>query len=567
MAISWSAWEGHLRVGVEVTWESISHSEGVATATVKYYTGVDNWSFNDGQTLTLTGAVTGTLNFTNTQGANTTVLRATRTYDYTYPSSSYGTSPGSRTFGASLSGSYNGATPSKSVSSSIPARPYAAPAEPTGVTVSRGSDTSATVKWTNHATSGEPYSSHTLQRSLNGGSWTTVSSSISASATSYAYGTATDSKYRFQVRANNSEGSSDFVASGDYYTTPSTPTTCVRTGANGDDQVITWSNNSPGYSEYKTEVWRSTNGVWSLLTEQVKDVTSYTDTYPATHPSDSFQYKVRHKTTSGIQGTLYSPYSNTTTSTSGVTSAPDRPTDLAPTGSFNGLRALVLSWTYNSTDGSAQTQFQIRHGLSTTGPWTTVPIVTSGASSWTLPAGTYSNGQNIYWQVRTRGSSTTSGPLSDGFSDWSLSATLTTSDDRKVTMRMNLSTGLPEVNVTDDSWKSPTLLNGWVNFGGTYQTARYCKRGGVVYVEGLVKNGSGGAAILNLPDKHRPEATLLRTVITGSMTTLNASAGTDHTHLLTDVGGRVNVLANGDIVADAGMSNSYVSIDLSFPVD
>ena len=65
----------------------------------------------------------------------------------------------------------------------------------------------------------------------------------------------------------------------------------------------------------------------------------------------------------------------------------------------------------------------------------------------------------------------------------------------------------------DANWITPTLLNGWVNYGndGTdYQTARFRKvLGGLVVTEGLVKNGAIGSVIFNYPPGYRPALTTI----------------------------------------------------------
>lgn len=584
MAISWSAYDGHVRVGIELmSWTegdgsgAVDHESTQAQVKVKVYTGVDNWSFNDSQTLNLSGSgfTNESITFQNTQGANTTVLRATRTFEYNYSSSSYGSSPGSRTWTAALTGVYTEGDPTKSVSSSIPARPYDKPAAPTGATTTRVSDTSTKVNWANHPTTGEPYNTITLQRSINGASWVTVSSSISGSATTYANGTTTNTKYKFRVRANNSEGSSAWAETGDIYTTPSAPTSCARAGANGEDQIITWSNNSPGYSEYKTEIYRNTNGAEVLAATVNGGVTSWTDpTVPSA--GDTVKYRVRHRTEFLVGSAyLYSGYTSYTTSTSGAASAPDAPTNLGPSNSVavNGSKAKVFTWTYNTSDGTAQTGFQIQHRLAGNAwPGSPQATVASSASSWTLPASTYSNGQTVEWQVRTKGADA-------AYSAWSSTATFVTSEDRKVPLAMNLSTGLPEVDVTGESWKTPTLLNGWVDYGSTWQGARYRRLGGVVYIQGLVKSGTA-STVFNLPAGYRPAAALMFSTMTYSRTsggasdatTGPASAGTAHTHEhahthdMTNHVGRLDIKANGDVIAGAFHSN-WISISCSFPAE
>ena len=54
------------------------------------------------------------------------------------------------------------------------------------------------------------------------------------------------------------------------------------------------------------------------------------------------------------------------------------------------------------------------------------------------------------------------------------------------------------------TWTAPTLLNSWANFGGVNAPAGYYKRGGRVYLRGLIASGTIGAAAFTLPVGYRP---------------------------------------------------------------
>lgn len=432
MAISWGAYEGHLRVGLQVTWRdnatngAITNATTQAEAVVEVFTGVDNWDFDDDQTLSYSGSISGSTGFHNGQGANTTVERATRTYVYTYGSTSYGSSPGTRTFTASLSGAYNGATPSKSVTSSIPARPIAAPVAPSNFSVSRISDTSTKVSWTRNATSGKPYETLTVQRSLNGGGWTTVSTP-SGTATSYTQTSAANEKAYFQVRANNDAGSSAYVGGATYtiYTSPALPGAPSRTEIAGPAQRITWTNKATGYTEYQTEILGYKNGVYvGVLGTDTTSTLGATRTFDHTSSNavsayttgDKWKYTVRHKTTSGVQGTLYSAETDFTSETAGVTVPPLAPTNLSPDdGKYDPTKSITFSWKHNpGTDSAPQTAFKFYHRLVGAGSWTEV-AVTSGTSSYTMAANTYPSVSNIEWKVATKGTDAAYSPDSDTY--------------------------------------------------------------------------------------------------------------------------------------------------------
>jgi len=513
MAISWGAWEGgtnqQLRIGIDVSWEAITHGEAAATATIKVYLDVTgNWS--DTQTITMTGSGSGSTTFSNNQN-NNSVLRYTDSYTYTYPASSYGSSPGTRTFGASLSGAYNGATPSKSVTVAIPARPTGAPAKPTNVNTTRISDGSIKTTWTNNSTAGEPWNSMDVQ--VDGGAndvWNAYVGTPSGSATSF---TDTDVgpnyAYRYRVRSQNGIAASDWVEGDLILTTPAAPTNVVRTGANGANQVITWTDNSSSYitALHSVERWSNAGGgVWTVVNNSVSG-TTLTDTYPASHPTEIFAYRVRTRTNAGVQGTLYSAYSAITDTTSGVSTPPLAPTNLAPTNNtiINPSQPRAFTWQYNSSDTTAQTQFQFAWRVQGAGSFTFDPVVTSAVASWTAPALKFADNTTYEWQVATRATNATWGP-------YSAIATFKTVGDpnalreQKRVMRMNLETGQPETATVGVLPPIGSL----VMFGGSAAPAGWliCDGREVLrsqYVElfgviGAAFGAGNGSTTFNLPD-------------------------------------------------------------------
>lgn len=457
MAISWGAWEGaspnRIRVGIDVSWEAISHSETAATATIKIYTDVEgNWS--DTQTLSFGGSIGGSITFSNNQD-NNSVLRETKSYTYNYGSGSYGSSPGDRTFTASLSGAFNGATPSKSVTSNIPARPYGTPAAPTNVDVSRVSSTSAKVTWTNKDTAGEPWSTVRIQ--VDGAAndvWNGDAGTTGGSGTSFTdSGLSANALYKWRVRAENSVGDSSWVETGVYYTDPSAPTIGANNPGTGSQRVISWTDGANSSMSYVTEVWvsRDDGATWSLLNGSVpKGTTSYTDT--AASAAQKTGYKVRHKTTAGQQGTVYSAFSANSTFTVGVTSAPNAPTNLSPANNNITIptQTKTFTWQHNSTDTTPQSAYQIQYRVVGAGSWTTLSKVSSSVSSYTAAANFFADNTSFEWQVRTWGTLATGGADGTGASAWSASATFKTVGDpnnarrMKRLMRLDLESGQVE---------------------------------------------------------------------------------------------------------------------------
>ena len=102
------------------------------------------------------------------------------------------------------------------------------------------------------------------------------------------------------------------------------------------------------------------------------------------------------------------------------------------------------------------------------------------------------------------------------------------------------------------AWVAPTLLNAWVNFGGTFANAAYWKdQYGVVHLRGSVRAGAIGSDIFVLPatGNYRPSADLVFAVPSNSAF------------------GSVTVKANGSVTPLIG-SNAIFSLDgITFRVD
>ena len=74
---------------------------------------------------------------------------------------------------------------------------------------------------------------------------------------------------------------------------------------------------------------------------------------------------------------------------------------------------------------------------------------------------------------------------------------------------------------SDSGWQNASLLNGIQNYSlSSFQRARYRKKDGVVYIEGLVRNGtptSGQTDIFLLPAGYRPAGRIiLSTIVSGN---------------------------------------------------
>lgn len=70
------------------------------------------------------------------------------------------------------------------------------------------------------------------------------------------------------------------------------------------------------------------------------------------------------------------------------------------------------------------------------------------------------------------------------------------------------------IDEDDSGWQTATLQNGFINYGtSSYSNARYRKKNGILYIDGLIKNGSPNTVIFNLPAGFRPSARLVFPVL------------------------------------------------------
>lgn len=425
MAISWGSWDygnssAGFRVGVSVSVSSVSHNSSSVTITTNWYVEAQ-YNVNDQMTLTYGGSIGGstTTNLTTGSGGGYKLF-ASKSYTYNY--STYGSSPGTRTFSASLSGVYNGANPSKSVTVTLPARPYAKPAPPSGVAATRNSDSQATVTWVNHATAGEPYSSLLVQRMEWSGSswgpWVNVGYASKSATSLVVTGLSANRKHHFRVRANNSVGVSAFVDSAQsVYMTPAAPSGVTSSlDSSGSTITTTWQDNAYTDAGVSFTIQRSVNGgVYAdVVTGIPQGTLTWTDPTPG---GGTNRYRV-----AAVQsvGSLSSAYAEGNTVSTIV--APLAPSTLAPNGEpVDFTRSVILTWKHvHGGDAAQQSAFQIEYSADGGGSWAQLngTGTTSTAQSYTIPAYTLANGGTYLWRVRTQGIP------SAGYGPFSASATM-----------------------------------------------------------------------------------------------------------------------------------------------
>lgn len=117
-------------------------------------------------------------------------------------------------------------------------------------------------------------------------------------------------------------------------------------------------------------------------------------------------------------------------------------------------------------------------------------------------------------------------------------------------MNTHVRDNIEELDPTD-GWTALTLQNGWVNYGGGWATAAYRKAAGIVYVRGLIRDGStpAGTTITTLPVGYRPADTLMAFVNNGPGSLI----------------GRNDYYADGTI-RTAHTASAHTNLEFCFPI-
>lgn len=406
MTIQWGSFSGGLRVGIQIeSTSAVNNGSTTCTVTVSFWVGTSSsQTFSDNQTLHMSQSggtsISDTLvDYFNGLSQNQSMkVGPNQTVVYTY--SDYGVAH-SVTISANADGLFNGGTPSKSISASIPARPWANAAATTAAAVSRTSDTQAAVSWTNHDTASAAYNNIKLYRSTDGGAYALVATlGVVSSYNDTTISANHKYLYRPNVLGKNGVEVTGDVTDTPIWTTPGAPTACTATKQANNDVLVTWTNHV-NYAEYLTEIQESTDGGtnWSNLNTSIASgVSSFTHVAPSTGVTHT--YRVRAKTSSGtLLTSAYSAQSNTIT----LLSTAGAPTGLSPSGvARDAASAITLSWTHNPTDGTPQSKRRVQAKINA-GSYADLVNDSSTVSSFTVTGGTWTNGDTITWKVATAG--------------------------------------------------------------------------------------------------------------------------------------------------------------------
>lgn len=229
---------------------------------------------------------------------------------------------------------------------------YSPALAPTGLAVSRTSDTSISLKWNSTASSARPWSAVKVYRQDNSGSTTQVATL--GSATSWTDGSVkAGHRYRYYLAASNSFGGNETGWSAYVYTTPNAISGLTATKPT--TTTVKLSGTKPAYADgYEFQV--SANGGTSWQAASLS--ADWTDSAP---PAGQIVYRARaHKSQGGSTNAstvLYSAWAQSNSVQTIV--APNAPAvtlsaSVLPTGGSQ-----TVSWVKNHPDGTAQSKAQV----------------------------------------------------------------------------------------------------------------------------------------------------------------------------------------------------------------
>lgn len=315
-----------------------------------------------------------------------------------------------------------------------PAKPQP-PEEPAATVSGR----SVTVSW-EAAAEGGAYGTVDVYASVNDGAWSKVGS-VSGSATSWTGAAASNSRYRFRLRAVNSSGESgDSAVTGYAYTAPAAPGRPAA-GRNASGVAVSWSSAARYADRQEVEpLWldESLGELVALPRISVSGGAARSAQDPAPQTDCAMYYRVRAGIAQGESDEewLWSDWSPNSAAVM-PSSAPNAPAIASPVAGEvcdidqgGGPRpgGASFSWRHNPTDGSALLKTQLEVSWSpSSGSKVTHTATVAGASELPhafatrlcdLDALVAEHGDEVFtlpWRARVR----TMGEASSSWSPWS----------------------------------------------------------------------------------------------------------------------------------------------------
>lgn len=346
-------------------------------------------------------------------------------------------------------------------------------AVPTGLSATRASDNRVNLSWTLPSTS---LDSVKLEVSIDGGSWSEFAS-VSGSATSASYTQASaDHSYRFRARGYYKSSYSSYTsATASISMTPSAPQSISVAASGGTNVTVTLSNASPVATSLEYQTSTDGGSTWSASTTvSGSPVTSF-----STSVSGTALIRVRNKNATGVSDWLVSDPITTIC-------PPAPPTLRTPSGSVYDMAQgdIEFSWLHNSLDGSAQSAYELRYSING-GAYTTLSGTTE--QSRTVSIGTFTAGDSVTWQVRTKGADAS-------YSDWSQTQTFS------VYTAPTVSITSPGATITSMPISLAATYSDMAGFTCVAATVSLTKDGSTLFSEAATISGTGITSSLDVSE-------------------------------------------------------------------
>lgn len=428
------------RIGVEMVQSpaKVSATTSSVTVTARIWLWTQYRAMNDSVTVSWSGSFgSGSATVTANVGSHTAWSKSNRQVLRTVTRT---VSPSfSSTTASSLSASVSGlaAVGNKTMRASgaitTGRRPVSAPAAPSSVVVSRGTDYRHAVSWKLPAhTASAPVTNIVVQRRVSGSTSFVTVATLGRASSWTDTSTVPGKTYQWRVYARNSGGRSTISPPSELvHTSPLAPKG-VRAQRTGTDVRLTWT--APAGPATSYEIAYSPRSSGYTYPGWTTTGTSYTVSSP--DPTEPLTYAVRARTP-GMFGTLTSAWAHSNEVQ--LLTAPSSPTLLAPT-AVEASDPVRLSWQHNPIDTTDQSAFEVRWRVKGTSGWTSTGRRASTRAWHTLDAGTWGTQEPMEWQVRTWGQHT-------GPSPWSSLKTTTVSERPSVTLTSPVEPAWPSSSV------------------------------------------------------------------------------------------------------------------------
>ena len=248
--------------------------------------------------------------FTASSGTSASVSQLVATVTHTYTRT---TSDQKITCKAvvTFNGGYHDGTSTATTTITVPKLASEIPGPPTDVTAIRNADDDIDVTWVLHPELGG-ITKNTIQVQVDDEDWTTLSSSLGSSVTSYTYtaGSA-NHRYCFRVSSTSAAGTSDYGTSEYIYTTPAAPSAVTGFRIIDTCYVSATATNIEWPDTYRWQRRINNNSAWVTITEGttlsiIDDITSL-----STMDEDRIYYRCCAIAPSGLAGSYSSSFKMT----------------------------------------------------------------------------------------------------------------------------------------------------------------------------------------------------------------------------------------------------------------